>query len=148
MTSLPPAATPPPPTFSAADFDAATLAAGRQGRTVTLCLPARDEAATVGDIVAAVQRHLRGCHGLVDEIVVVDDSSTDGTAAAARRAGARVVRGPGLGKGEAMQAGLAAAEGDLIVFCDADVRSFRPAFVVGLLGPLLAGRAQFVKARY
>ena len=58
----------------------------RRGLAVSVCLPARDEAATVGTIVAAVRSELVAS-GLVDEIVVLDDGSTDGTADAARAAG-------------------------------------------------------------
>lgn len=128
-----------PARFSAADFAAADLVARKDGLAVTVCLPARDEEATVGAIVRRVRRHLVDAHPLVDEVLVVDDGSADATAAVAREAGARVVAGTGGGKGGAMQAGLAAAEGDVIVYCDADVRGFRPSFVVGLLGPLLRG---------
>ena len=148
-----PAAPPLPPrglaTMAGTRFDAAALCDRKGPRRVTVCLPARDEEATVGAIVTIVQRHLCDQHGLVDEVVVVDDGSTDATAARARRAGARVVGSDGGGKGAAMQAGLAAAEGDLVVYCDADVRPFRADFVVGLLGPLLTNDAvAFVKGFY
>lgn len=113
--------------------------------TVSVVLPARDEQDTVGAIVRTIRRHLVEQLPLVDEVIVVDSRSSDGTARVASKAGARVVdqdqmtRGlPRLeGKGDALWAGLAAARGDFVAFVDADLREFRPHFVTGLLGPLL-----------
>ena len=129
----------------------------RRGHVVSVCLPARDEAATVGPIVEQLRRHLvEGC-GLVDEVLVLDDHSVDATARIAATAGARVLAvddvlpelGPGEGKGEALYKSVAAAEGDLIAWCDSDIVDFGPHFVVGLLGPLLARPdIQFVKGFY
>ncbi|MDP9389415.1 MAG: glucosyl-3-phosphoglycerate synthase [Actinomycetota bacterium] len=131
------------------DFAVDELVRRKGGQKVTLCLPARDEERTVGAIVRVVRRHLCGRSPLVDEVLVVDDGSTDATAAEAAAAGGRVVRGPGVGKGDAMRAGLMAAGGDLVVYCDADVRPFPPHFVVGLVGPLLCDqRVGFVKGFY
>ena len=101
---------------------------------VTVILPARDEAATIGPIVSCIRRDLAG---VVHEVLVVDDGSTDATAEVARVAGARVVATEGGGKGEAMWRGAWEAEGDLLVYCDADVRNFTADFVLGLLRPLL-----------
>ena len=75
----------------------------------------------------------------------------------AANAGARVVAvddvlpelGPGEGKGEALWKSVAAAEGDLIVWCDADITDFGPRFVTGLVGPLLTNPdLEFVKGFY
>jgi glucosyl-3-phosphoglycerate synthase len=131
--------------FDYREFALDALVAAKGERTVSLCLPARDEAATIGAIVD----HVAG-HPLVDEILVVDDHSTDATADAARTAGARVVAAThGPGKGQALWTATANATGDLIAFCDADVRDFSTRFVVGLLGPLLTDPAvRFVKAFY
>ena len=139
------------------DLDRLAAAKRRTGQTVSVCLPARDEEATVGQIVAAVRSDLVDGAGLVDEIVVLDDGSTDGTAEAARRAGARVLAvedvlpelAAGSGKGNALWKSLYAAEGDLICWLDADVRNFDSHFVTQLLEPLLVDPGiAFVKGYY
>ncbi len=144
-------------TSLAADWDAATLAAERN-RSVSVVLPALNEQATVGGIVSSIRTHLMdGPIRLVDELVVLDSGSTDRTAEVALAAGATVHHrddvlpriSAGLGKGEAMWRAVAATEGEIVVFIDADLRSFGPHYVVGLLGPLLTDPAiMFTKACY
>ena len=145
------------PTFHHHEFDPDALVAAKRGRRVSLCLPARDEQRTIGPIVERTRRMLVEDRALIDEVLVVDDSSRDDTGPVARAAGARVVRaadvlpelGLGHGKGEALWKATAVAEGDLLVFCDADLEDFDPVFVVGLLGPLLLhDDVLFVKAFY
>ncbi len=140
---------PGPAEFDWRDFPPERLVEAKGGRVVSVCLPARNEEATVGPIVAAI-RSLTERWGLVDEVLVVDDGSTDATAHAASDAGARVVSagsGPGPGgKGGAVATAVAEAEGEVLVFCDADLREFDTRFVTGLLGPLLAyDSMEFVK---
>ena len=130
---------------------------GKGDVRVSVVLPALNEQATVGPIVAAIRRELVDRTGLVDELVVMDSGCTDATAAVAAAAGARVVRRedvlpefePLPGKGEVLWRSLAATTGDVLVFVDADLRDFTPSFVVGLLGPLLADpTVHLVKATY
>jgi len=128
--------------YRAADWDPADLAARKQG-TVSVILPAREVAETIGPIIDAIAPLER--LGLVDELLVVDAASRDGTAEVARAHGARVVQesevlpavGPCRGKGDAMWRGLAATEGDVVAFVDADTADFDASFVTGLLGPLI-----------
>ena len=144
----------PLPRVDHRDLDLAILVDTKaaSGATTAVCLPARDEAETIGAIV----RRLVG-HPLVDDVLVVDDHSTDGTAEAAAADGATVVRaaevlvehGSGPGKGQALWKAVACTTADLVAFCDADVRDFDERFVIGLLGPLLLDReVAFVKAFY
>ncbi|HEX9683820.1 MAG TPA: glucosyl-3-phosphoglycerate synthase [Acidimicrobiales bacterium] len=144
-------------TYHHSSFGAADLAAAKDGRVVSVCIPARNEGPTVGGIVASIRKHLVELAPVVDEILVIDDGSTDDTADRSAEAGARVVPAgevlsdhtSGPGKGQAMWKSVYAARGDLIVWCDADIANFGPRFIVGLLGPLLAhDDVDMVKAFY
>jgi glucosyl-3-phosphoglycerate synthase len=140
-------------TFDHAEFPVQRLAAERE-TTVSICLPARDEARTIGPILERLVplREL----GAVDQIVVVDRSSDD-TATIARQLGVEVYDqqelhpelGPVLGKGDAMWRALRVLTGEVICFLDADSERFGAHFACGLLGPLLCGHGiSFVKGFY
>jgi dolichol-phosphate mannosyltransferase len=106
------------------------------GTTVSVLIPARDEAARIGPCVTGALADPG-----VSEVIVVDDESADGTAAVAARAGARVIRGrplpPGwVGKQWALQQGLEVASGEHVLTLDADARP-RP----GLAGALVTAAA-------
>jgi glucosyl-3-phosphoglycerate synthase len=132
-------------TFQYPDWTPERLVAAKGSRRVSVVLPALDEEATVGAIVAAIVPLTGGATPLVDELVVVDSGSTDRTIEVAAAAGARVVRRtdvvphlpPLPGKGEVLWRSLAATTGDIVVFLDSDLVDFDPAFVPSLLGPLL-----------
>ncbi|HET9102110.1 MAG TPA: glucosyl-3-phosphoglycerate synthase [Solirubrobacteraceae bacterium] len=140
-------------TFAHGDFPPERLADPRTA-TVSVCLPARNEADTIGSILDTLMG-LREA-GVLDQVVVVDHS-TDGTADIARALGAEVYDqaqlrpdvGPVLGKGDAMWRALSVLTGDIVCFLDADSERFGPHFACGLLGPLLCEpEVQFVKGFY
>jgi glucosyl-3-phosphoglycerate synthase len=129
----------------------------RTGQTVSVVLPALNEEATVGDIVAVIRHDLMRQVPLVDELVVVDSGSTDRTSEVAAAAGARVVHRDGIlprlpavpGKGEVLWRSLLVTRGDIVCFVDADLRDFSSDFVSGIVGPLLTDPdVDLVKAMY
>ena len=141
-------------TFHHSLYPAERIAKERE-QSVSVCLPARECAGTVGAIVG-VLAGLRAT-GAIDQLLVVDAASTDGTAKLAARAGAEVVQeaellaetGQVLGKGDAMWRALSVLSGELVVFLDADSEDFSAHFATGLLGPLVCEPGvSFVKAFY
>ena len=144
-------------TLAEIDLDALLRAKRRGGHRVSVVLPARNEEATVGRLVADVRERWMVRLPLVDELLVVDSDSTDATAAVARAAGADVVattdvlpgEGTRPGKGEALWKSLAATTGDLVVFLDSDLIGDIAHYVPGLLGPLLTDpQVLYVKGCY
>jgi glucosyl-3-phosphoglycerate synthase len=123
--------------------------------SVSVCVPAREEAATIAGVVGPLVA-LRDAQ-VIDQVVVLDDDSRDGTGIIAAALGAEVLRpaallpefGPVLGKGDAMWRSLSVLTGDLVCFVDADSEDFGAHFVTGLLGPMICSpRLQFVKGFY
>jgi len=105
---------------------------------VSVVLPCLNEEEAIGPLVREILA--RG----VDEVVVVDNGSTDRTAAAARSAGARVVAEPRRGYGRACATGLAGLRGDteIVCFMDGD-GSDVPAFLPTVVDPVASRRADF-----
>ena len=116
-----------------------------------MVLPTREVADTIGPIV----ERLQGLGDLIDQILVVDAASEDGTADLASALGAEVHQesqllpefGHARGKGDAMWRALSVARGELVLYLDSDTRDFSAHFARGLLGPLICEQGvSFVKA--
>ena len=137
-------------TLTAPEVGDLVTAKAVSGVRVSVCIPARNEAATLAGVVGPVAGALEGPDPLVDELIVVDDCSTDGTGAIAEAFGAQVLRRDSRpGKGAAMAEAVAAATGDIVVFVDADVRSFGLHYVSRLVEPLLVdSQVVLVKGMY
>jgi glucosyl-3-phosphoglycerate synthase len=141
-------------TFHHREFDLRQLRRLKreQGAVVSCVVPTLNEAATIAGVLAALRRNV-----LVDELVVIDSGSMDGTRELARAAGAVVYEaseirpdlGRATGKGENLWKSLWVTRGDIIVFIDGDLRNPHPRFITGLVGPLLTRpELAYVKAFY
>lgn len=104
--------------------------------TITVIIPTRNEADNLLPVLARAHPH-------ADELLVIDGHSTDGTRDIAVACGARVIVDDQRGKGAAIRRGIAEAQGDILVFVDAD-GSHDPADIPALVAPILAGNADHV----
>jgi glucosyl-3-phosphoglycerate synthase len=129
----------------------------KKGLTISLAFPTLNEERTIGKEILVMRTELMDRYHLVDELAVIDSSSSDKTRQVAGRFGARVIAsktilpkyGSFRGKGENLWKSLYALEGDIIVWVDADISNIAPKFVYGLVGPLLQDDGiSYVKAFY
>jgi glycosyltransferase involved in cell wall biosynthesis len=140
--------------YGAGEFTLERLLEAKRA-SIAVVLPAREVAATIGPVTETAMR-LKGA-GLLDEAIVIDAGSADGTAAIAAQSGVRVEQesellsemGAALGKGDAMWRGLAASDSEIVLFADTDTDGFDERFLLGMLGPLLCDpEVQFVKGTF
>ena len=109
----------------------------RNGQRIGVVIPALDEERAIGFVVADIP-------DWVDDIVVVDNGSQDGTASAAEAAGARVVHESERGYGAACQTGIRALKApDIVVFLDGDYSDY-PQEMTSVIDPIANGTADFV----
>ncbi len=126
---------------------------------VSVVIPAYNESDRIGATIDALIGHKRSDSSntesadhntgdIIDEIIVVDDGSTDDTAAVARKAGAMVITlSQNSGKGAAMNAGIKSASGDILLLLDADLGS-TAAESLALLKPVMEGAADLAIATF
>ncbi len=130
---------------------------------VSVIVPAKDAASTLPECIDAIRQQQGLEFGKDYELIVVDDGSTDQTAEVARQAGARVISQPNAGPAAARNSGVRSAQGEIVVFTDADcmpaphwlaemIRPFQDEHVVGVKGAYLTREhslvARFVQLEY
>ena len=130
--------------YRADEFSVDQLAACKRTAAVTVIVPAKECAATIAGVIRTTVSPLREA-GLVDDLVVVDAGSADGTAERAAAGGARVLQqddvlpgfGPVDGKGDAMWRAVHATDGEIVCFLDGDTEDPHPHHLLGVLGPMI-----------
>jgi nucleotide-binding universal stress UspA family protein len=138
-------------TFSSTEYDDLQRLLAlkhQQGVRISLGLPTLNEEQTIGDIIGQVQEHLMEKTPLLDEVVLIDSGSQDRTREIAAARGVPVYvhqeilpqYGAFSGKGEALWKSLYVLTGDIVAWCDTDIKNFHPRFVYGVIGPLLRER--------
>lgn len=142
-------------TFDPSGWTLDVARATKGSTSISVCIPCKNEAETVGDLIRMIEPVLLGT--LIDELIVIDDDSVDGTSDIAREAGATVIpisdihrqHGKDRGKGNALWASLLASQGDIVVWIDGDITSFTNDWIVRLVMPLLLdSELSLVKASY
>jgi len=116
---------------------------GDGGKMLTVVIPALNESATITSIV-----RFASSSPLVDEVIVVDDGSIDGTPELAAAAGARVITSSMLGKGASMEDGMRASKNKTIMFLDGDLAGLDESVIESMAAPILNDNADFVKAKF
>jgi len=130
--------------YRAAEFPQARLRAHKGATTVAVVIPTKECADTLSEVLTQTVAPLSQA-GLIDEVLVVDAGSADGTAALAAERGARVIlqdevlaeHGPARGKGDAMWRAVHATDADIVCFLDGDTNNPHRHHLQGLIGPLL-----------
>ena len=112
--------------------------------TVSIVIPAYNESKTIKKVIKVINS--LDC---INEIIVVDDGSSDETADIAQSAGATViVHSENRGKGAAIKTGFENSNGDIVAFIDADLKNLTPKQVEEIILPILDGKADLTKTKF
>lgn len=110
---------------------------------ISVVIPAFNEEKHIAKVIKNVQDSK-----IANEIIVVDNNSTDNTSIISKEMGARTIFCKKQGKGYAMEEGIKSATGDIIVFIDGDICNYKKGFINDLVEPILTYKADFVKSSF
>ncbi len=142
--------------YTAAQFSAERLRSQKGPATVAVVIPTKECAASIAGVLRQAVAPVAD-RALVDEVVVIDARSADGTAVLAAAEGARVLQqdeilidhGPALGKGDALWRAVHATDSEIVCFLDGDTVDPVPTHLLGLIAPLISDSSvQLVKGAY
>lgn len=114
-----------------------------ENNLITVVIPARNEERTITKVIELVKLNKK-----VNQIIVVDNNSTDNTAKLAKTEGVEVIECKEQGKGYAMENGIKCSKNNIIVFIDADVNFENTNIVSDLTEPIIEGKSDFVKSTF
>ena len=111
---------------------------------VSVIVPAYNEEETVATVVKVIKSV-----SYVDEVIVVNDGSSDNTVEEAKKAGAIVFsHSKNKGKGEALKTGYLKSNSDIVAFIDADIHNLTPKKVDAIIKPILEGKTDITKTKF
>lgn len=110
---------------------------------ISVIIPARNEEKSITDVI-----NIAKASPLTDEIIVVNNNSTDNTANIAKDLGVVVVECDSIGKGYAMAEGIKVASNEIIIFLDADILNYNSNIIELLANPIINNEAEFVKSTF
>ena len=149
-------------TYNCLDYDNLfDLYCSKNKRTISLVMPALNEESTVGHIIETIFSNLNKDFQLLDEFILIDGGSTDKTITiveglAKKNTLLKLVHEKDIlsyvkskkGKGNQLWKGLYCSKGDIVLYCDSDLKNFDVRMIYGMIGPLLKQNIKFVKGFY
>jgi glucosyl-3-phosphoglycerate synthase len=112
-------------------------------KKVSVIIPVLNEEKTIGNVVKLVKKSK-----VTNEVIVIDDNSTDNTISEALKNGAKIYKSAFPGKGYSMKEGIEYSENDVIVYIDGDIDNYDCDIIKKLSEPIISNKCDFVKATF
>lgn len=133
----------------------------KKNKTISLVIPTLNEESTIGYIIDKIFNELNSTFQILDEVIIIDGGSTDNTLSIINNLKnkyelLKIVNENEIltdykskkGKGNQLWKGLYYSKGDIVLYCDSDIKNFDIRMIYGLIGPLLINNMKFIKGFY